>query len=291
MSTASARVEDVRYSRYEGELRGRGAATWSLARFGAVGALGARRSWRAKIVPIALISIAFLPAFVVLGLKAFVGNRFKPATVSELIPYNGYYIEIGITVLLMAAVITPQLLCPERRDNVLSLLFATAIEPREYVGGKVVAAVLPLSLVTTLPVLVLFAGNTIFADHPLGYVESYWLDVPRILVAGTFLGLYFGLTGLAVASLTKRRAFAMGGYLATVILSGAVAGTLVMAANAGAGFRLLALGRVPIVTARTLFRGDPSTNGVAYGWWWATSLGVMAMSILVLLWRYRSAEI
>jgi hypothetical protein len=30
---------------------------------------------------------------------------------------------------------------------------------------------------------------------------------------------------------------------------------------------------------------------VAYGWWWATSLGVMAVSILVLLWRYRSAEI
>jgi ABC-2 type transport system permease protein len=290
VSATSARVEDVRYSRYEGELRGRWAAMWSLARFGALGALGARRSWRAKIVPIALTAIAFTPAFVVLGLKAFVGNRFKPATTSELIPYAGYYVEIGIAVLLMAAVITPQLLCPERRDNVLSLLFATAVEPREYVIGKVIAAVLPLSLVTTLPVLVLFTGNTVFADHPLGYLESYWLDVPRVLVGGTFLGLYFGLFGLAVASLTKRRAFAMGGFLATVILSGAVAATLANAAHAGQGFRLLGLARVPIITVRTLFRGDPTSGGLAYGWWWAVSLGVIAVSILVLLWRYRSAE-
>ena len=60
MST-EARVADVAFSRYDGERSGRWAAIWSLARWSALRALGARRSWKAKIIPVALTLLAFAP--------------------------------------------------------------------------------------------------------------------------------------------------------------------------------------------------------------------------------------
>ena len=67
MSTET-RVHDVRFTRFEGELDGEGAAIISLARWSALRSMGARRSWKVKLIPIALTLIAFAPAVVVLGL-------------------------------------------------------------------------------------------------------------------------------------------------------------------------------------------------------------------------------
>ena len=53
--TAEAEIRDVRYGTYAGERRGRAAAVASLARWGALRSLGARRGWKAKAVPITLI--------------------------------------------------------------------------------------------------------------------------------------------------------------------------------------------------------------------------------------------
>ncbi len=49
--TADAEIRDVRYGTYAGERRGRAAAVVSLARWGALRSLGARRGWKAKAVP------------------------------------------------------------------------------------------------------------------------------------------------------------------------------------------------------------------------------------------------
>src|SRR5262249_27415509 len=122
VSVGETRVLEHRYTAYHGERRGRAAAVWSLARWSALTALGARRSWRAKLVPGFLIAVAALPALIDIGLKALIpefSRRFP-----DLIPYAQYYTETGITVLLFAGVITPELLCPDRRDRVLSLYFS-----------------------------------------------------------------------------------------------------------------------------------------------------------------------
>ena len=50
----SARLEDIRYARYDGVRRPPWFALVSLARWSALGALGARKSWRAKFLPITL---------------------------------------------------------------------------------------------------------------------------------------------------------------------------------------------------------------------------------------------
>ena len=60
--TADAEIRDVRYQRYDGERRSRAAAVASLARWGALRSLGARRGWKAKAVPITLTLLAIAPA-------------------------------------------------------------------------------------------------------------------------------------------------------------------------------------------------------------------------------------
>jgi hypothetical protein len=286
----AARVEDLRYERYEGERRGRFAAVWSLARFGALGTLGARRSWRAKILPIVLISIAFVPTVAVLGIHAILASRFA-GRFPNLVPYSSYYLEIGVVVLLFTGITTPELLCPDRRNRVLSLYLSTAVSRTEYVAGRALGALMPVLLTTTAPVVLLFAGNVIFADDALGYLEAHWGDLFRILFAGVMLAAYFVLIALAISSLTHRRALATGATVGLMLVSQTLAGAIAFGAGAGPGWVMLSVPRIAIVCARSLYSDGHDHPGSAPWWvWWAVMLAIMAVSTLTLALRYRRAE-
>jgi ABC-2 type transport system permease protein len=286
----SARLEDTRYARYDGVRRPPWFAVISLARWSAFGALGARKSWRAKFLPITLTLIALLPAFAVLAIRAIVGQRFANRF-PELIPYRQYLTEIGLDVTIFAAILCPELLCPDRRDNVLSLYLSTAVGRLTYVVGKFLAALVPLLSLTLLPVLLLFVGNTFFADSATGYLADHWHDSLRIIASGLLLASYVSLVGLAVASFTSRRAFALGGYAALMLIPTFVGGSLVGDAGLDRHLQLIMLGRLPIAAARSLYSGEQNPEFALAGWWWWAASGVvMAISAGCLWWRYRRAD-
>ena len=83
-----------------------------------------------------------------------------------MLPYRDYADMISLVITLFAAVTTPELLCPDRRDRVLTLYFSTALTRGQYVFGKVLAAIVPLLLLTLVPMWFLYAGNVLFAVHP-----------------------------------------------------------------------------------------------------------------------------
>ena len=172
--TADARVVDIAYTRYDGPRAGRLAAIWSLARWSSLRALGARRGWKAKLIPITLTLLAFAPALVILGLRALFGTTAGTTNLANALPYSNYSAATSIVILVFSVVITPELVCPDRRDRTLSLYFSTAIGRGDYVVGKIIAALLPLLLVTLAPPLLLYAGNLLFAVHPVGYLETTW---------------------------------------------------------------------------------------------------------------------
>jgi ABC-2 type transport system permease protein len=286
----SARLEDTRYARYDGVRRPPWFAVISLARWSAFGALGARKSWRAKFLPITLTLIAALPAFAVLAIRAIVGQRFANRF-PELIPYRQYLTEIGLDITIFAAILCPELLCPDRRDNVLSLYLSTAVGRFTYVAGKFLAALVPLLSLTLLPVLLLFVGNTFFADSATGYLADHWHDSLRIIASGLLLASYVSLVGLAVASFTSRRAFALGGYAALMLIPTFVGGSLVGDAGLDRHLQLIMLGRIPIAAARSLYSGEQNPEFALAGWWWwSASAVVMAISAGCLWWRYRRAD-
>ena len=260
-----------------------------MTRWSALRALGAKRGWKAKVIPIALTLIAFFPALIVLGLRALFASSIND-NLATVLPYSDYAGIVGLVILVFAVVVTPELLCPDRRDGTLALYFATAISRTDYVLGKVLAALLPLLLVTVLPVAILYAGNVLFATHPLGYVQDHLHDIPRIAGAGTAMALYFAFVGLAIASLTGRRPFAIGGYLAFLIVPTIVGGILSNNIEHGDNFRLIAFAAVPIHTAEALYPvspdpGDPSNTAWVLSW-----LVLIALSALVLVWRFRGDE-
>jgi ABC-2 type transport system permease protein len=284
---SETRVHDVRFTRFDGELEGERAAILSLARWSALRSLGARRSWKVKLIPIALTLMAFAPAIVVLGLRALFGATVD-IDIESALPYRDYAGQIGLVIALFAAVTTPELLCPDRRHRVLTLYFATALTRAQYVVGKILAAIVPLLLVTLLPMWFLYAGNVLFAIHPVGYVEDHLADLGRITVSGFVLAVWFGLAGLAIASLTGRRAFAVGGYLAFTSVPTAVGFALADALDEP-NLEMLAFPVAPALVVEALYPSfdgsdvDPSS--------WVLNYAIVAIACLgVVVWRYRTAS-
>ena len=283
MSTET-RVHDVRFTRFEGELDGEGAAIIALARWSALRSMGARRSWKVKLIPIALTLIAFAPAIVVLGLRALFSTRVQ-INIETALPYRDYAGMIGLVITLFAAVTTPELLCPDRRDRVLTLYFSTALTRGQYVFGKVLAAIVPLLLLTLVPMWFLYAGNVLFAVHPVGYVQDHAADALRITVSGIALAAWFGLVGLAVASLTGRRAFAVGGYLLLLVAPTVVFGLISEAIGGDPGWPQLGqLSVLPINFAASIWPDSDVPNST--GAWALMYLLVVGVAVLTLLRRY-----
>ena len=284
----STRLEDVRYSRYDGERRSPAFAIFSLARWSALSALGARKSWRAKLLPVCLALCAFLPAVAVLVLRALFGSRIPALTDGvEIVPYRDYLTGVGVVILLFAGILTPELLCPDRRDNVLSLYLSTALDRRSYVIGKILAAVVPLLGLTLAPVLLLFIGNTIFAKDAVSYLDAHAADLLRMLAAGLLLATYYSLLGLAVASLTTRRAFALGAFAGLCLVSTAISGTLVFGLGLDKHLQLLGLVRVPLAATRSLYPGGgQDESSLASANWWIAAALIMLVSLAILARRY-----
>jgi ABC-2 type transport system permease protein len=287
--TTDARVIDIAYSRYDGPRGGRMEAIWSLARWSSLRALGARRGWKAKLIPITLTLLAFAPALVILGLRALFGTTNGTTNLANALPYSNYSAATAIVILVFSVVITPELVCPDRRDHTLSLYFSTAISRGDYVAGKVLAALLPLLLVTMAPPLVLYAGNLLFAVHPVGYLDRHVADIARIIGAGLVIASFYTLVGLAISSLTARRAFAVGGYLAFLVIPTIVGGVLGHALNERY-LRLLAFAAAPIQTARGLYPGYSDRGHLSAGLWGSTCVELMVVAIAVLAIRYGRDE-
>lgn len=224
---SQAKIHDVRYRPYEGEIKGSTRrAVGSMARWSALRALGARRPWTAKIVPVGLALVAFGPAITVLGIKALLGSDLSDRLPGDIIPFATYYQLVAFAILAYAAIVIPETLCPDRRSRVLDLYLSTAMSPREYVLGKVLASAVPLLAVTTLPLLFLYVGNVFFSDTPLGYIETHLRELPTLFIGGILIALVYTLMGLAIASLTSRRAFATVGFVLFLLVTGLIGGLL-----------------------------------------------------------------
>ena len=284
--SADAEIRDVRYGTYAGERRGRGAAVLSLARWGALRSLGARRGWKAKAVPITLILLALAPAVIVLGVRALFADQ-TGIDLTDALPFSGYQAIIGVVILLFAGITTPELLCPDRRDGLLQLYFSTAVSRGGYLAGRVIGAIGPLLLVTLVPMLVLYVGILVFEEHPVGYLEENWAELPRIAAAGVILAVYYGLVGLAVSSLTGRRAFAIGGYLLLLVAPTVLAALLQEALTGAEELDLVSLSTLPIGFAGELFPDASDDIPNSLGEFAVAYLVVVAAAVVVLLRRYR----
>lgn len=210
-------LHDIRYSRWSGSLRPRSSAVASFVASSVRRPLGLRRSAGSKVWPFLLLAVAYLPSLAVVAVPLLVPQVTLQPT--QLISYATLLATNSVVLLAFVATAIPSMLTRDRRDRVLSLYFATAVSWVEYLLGTALAALSLLAIIVLGPLLVLFVGSIATADDPGRWVADNIGDLPRIVLAAAVVVLFHTVLGLLVGSLTSRRVFAVGGYLAVVLVA------------------------------------------------------------------------
>jgi ABC-2 type transport system permease protein len=295
-------VYDRGYRPYEGERGGRGAARAALVRLSIRRALGLRRSWRQKVLPWSLLAIATIPAVLNVGLKYITRNT--PAESLDLITFHDY-VGVSTTLLLFIAVTAPDLVCPDRRNRVLPLIFARPLTGNDYVLAKVGALTAIVFGFGFLPQVVLFVGQMLVVEEgALDFFTENAEVLWQVPVALALFSLYWATLALALAATTTRRIVGGVALLATVFVSGVVSSILVAAGGVdvanlfenGSLWGLLNVLEIPLRITDLVFLGhvDPtSLVGGAEGAGLGVILvyaAVVAGSLGYLVYRYRRVQ-
>ena len=292
---ARGAVYDRGYRPYDGPRGLRGAATLALYKASMRRALGLRRAWRQKTAPFLLLGVVTIPAIVNVGIGYVTRDKLQDSV--QIITYRDY-VGVSSALLLFVALVAPDVMCPDRRQRVLPLMFARPLVGIDYVTAKVGSIATILFAFSFIPQVVLFVGNMLVSDSALDYFTGHLDVVWKVPLAVLILAVYYAVIGCAIASLTDRRIVAgaavIGLFLVTSIASSVIVGDWsIDGGSIGALINVLGL---PLYLRDLVFLGhidvDSPLNGVANGGLFAvaTYVVVLMAGSLALWWRYRWVE-
>jgi len=289
-------VYDRGYRPYDGPRGRRGAATLALYKASMRRALGIRRSWRQKVAPFVLLGIVTIPAIVNVGIGYVTRNRFLTERI-EIITYHDY-VGVSAALLLFVALVAPDVVCPDRRQHVLPLMFARPITGVDYVLAKLGAIATIVFAFSFLPQVVLYVGNMLVSDSALAYFTGHLDVVWKVPLAVALLSIYYAVVGVAISSLTERRIVAgasvIGLFLVTSIAAGIFVGDF--HEKGGSAAALINVLAMPLYLRDLVFFGHigprSPLSGVNNGGLFAiiAYAAVLLTGIAVLLRRYRWVE-
>ncbi len=284
----SGSIYDLGYRGYEGVRLGRGHAVLTLYLYSLRGAFGLGRRATAKIVPFALVILAFLPAVIQLGIGALVTEQIN------LITHVGYYEYVSIIIGLFCASVAPELVGKDQRTRTLSLYFSRALLRRDYALAKVAAMGTALLFLTLIPQAVLYVGNGFATNDAWGYVRGEWDQAFPIIGSALLLCAFVGSFSLAIAAQTSRRAYSTIAILALFLLTVAVAAIMTELAGKWVAAPAVVVSPFDIIYGftRWMFRADlnPDESVAKLGFdlvtWFIVAVAWTVASIAVLIRRY-----
>ena len=220
MTQRTGELFDLGYQHYDGPREGRMRARKAVFVDGFRTTLGLGRGPGAKVLPFLLFGAAMTPA-VIMAIIASVTNNLV-----DLPGHPEYYQVVSIVLLIFAAIIAPELLCPDRRNGVISLYLVRPLSITDYLAARWLAFFAITLLLVYSGQVVLLVSLVLSAADPLEYLQDNWLDIPRILGAGFLLAVFITTFPLAVAAFTDRRALAAAFVIGLFVISGAAGGIL-----------------------------------------------------------------
>jgi ABC-2 type transport system permease protein len=296
----SGAVYDRGYRPYAGPRGGRREAAFAVWRLSVRRALGLRRSWRQKVFPWTLLAIATIPAIVFVGIAWALRDR--PIDLADFLSEDFLtyreYVGVSTALLLFVALSAPDIMCPDRANRVLPLMFSRPLTGSDYIFAKLGALSFIVFGFGFLPQVVLFVGRMLVSDGALDYftdnAEVLWQVPAAVLV----LAVYYAAFGLALASLTDRRIVGGVALLGTALVTSAIAG-IIDDATAGPGSPLAVVNllALPLMVRDLIFLGhigyDSGLHGVEGGGALALSMYalVLASCMAVLFHRYREVDL
>ena len=145
------------------------------------------------------------PLALIAGAALLLGG---PEALDQVPSHSDFYGFASIFFFVFAAVVAPELLCPDRRDGVINLYLVRPLSGGDYIVARWLAFLVVSLLVAWLPQFVLLVGRVMGNPDPVAYVQANWLDAPRILAAGAAIAAYTTTLAMLVAGFTNRRAYA-----------------------------------------------------------------------------------
>lgn len=284
-AAVEAKIYDRGYRRYEGPRTGLRGSMRTLIKHSLRHAVGLGRSARFKVIPIAIVVMAYLPAAVFIGLSALI-----PVNTEDFLPtYAEYYGFVAATIYLLAGFVSPELLCADRRTGLLGVYLASAMNRPNYLLGKAISVFLMLLLVTLGPPLLMLIAFTLQNMGPDGFVE--WIKLfGRILLSSFILGALYTAISLAVSATTDRITVATATILALIPGSGIITDILANEADVTPHVRLanlLFLPRALIFRVHGELGGWPTVDNPTWTLWLAWA-GWSGVSIGWIWYRYRT---
>jgi ABC-2 type transport system permease protein len=284
-------IFDRGYRHYDGERLGRRHARRALIGYSAKRAMGIKKSWTAKVVPMFLYIAVAMPVIITLAIRAFLPS-------AEVLNYGEFFGFVFLLQGIFAATIAPEMLCPDRHEKVLSLYFSRAITRLDYILGKLAATALLMTTMSLVPAAILWLGRQLLEDGPIGAMRDNIGDLVRVMVAGLLISLYIGAVSLMISSFTGRKSIAVAVIIILVAVSTSLAFALASALDYDWNRFLVFLSPVNTVEgmALTLFgqqEGVESFADTGYLEFWqyaAAMIVTIVISIGVMLWRYLPDE-
>jgi ABC-2 type transport system permease protein len=288
-SASYGEVFDRGYAHYDGLRLGRPQAFRSLIGYSIKRAMGIRKPWTSKILPILLYTSAIIPLIVMIGVAALVPQV-------EFASYSAYFAAIFTIEGIFVATIAPEMLCPDRREKTLPLYFARAISRSDYVVAKLLATILLTMTMSLVPAMILWIGRQLVAASPWTAMKDNVGDLGRVILLGSLIALFLGTAGLMISSLTDRK-----GVAVTVI----IIGFLLLTAAAQAAFTVvdqdwrryfifLSISDVFAAILQHFFHDVTNdmvtTADFSLGIYVGYLLVLVAISIAIIRWRYRPQD-
>ena len=298
-------IYDRGYRRYDGPRLGRVQIVRALLWHSFRSALGIGRGPKAKILPVI--------AFVAICLPAVVNAVVVARGGAPVVGYQSYLFPLRVIVLtVFVAVQAPELVSRDLRSRVLPLYFSRPMRRGDYPLAKYLAFTAACLLLIELPLLLLYLGTIVSAKS-----SGIWPNT-RGFLAGLAIGLMWAVLvaaiGLAIASLSGRRAYATGAVAIFFFLTLILSQIIRQVAGRGPGFitpQVLPPGQrlasliSPFTTLESItkwfagvphaFTGpapsavpDPGSYGPAYIVMFAV---LLAASFAILAVRYRKADV
>lgn len=203
--SAEGVIHDIGYRRYDGVRLGRLAIVRALIWHSLRAAFGLGRGAKAKVVPVLTFVLMCLPAVVSAIAIALSSSHQRQ------VPYDTYLAPLRILVMMIfVAAQAPELVSRDLRSRILPLYLARPISRADYPAAKLAAFILACLAMIEIPLLLLYLGTITQVSGP----AAIWSET-KALLPGLLLGLAWSVVlaglGLALASLSGRRAFATGG--------------------------------------------------------------------------------
>ena len=219
MSAETGVIHDIGYRRYTGRRLGRAQIVRALYWHSLRSAFGLGRGAKAKIVPVIVFVIMCLPA-IASAVAVANGNP-------RLVPYDTYVFQLRVVLMIIfVAAQAPELVSRDLRSHVLPLYFCRPLRRIDYPLAKLAAFITACLVIIEIPLVLLYLGTVAQSHGP----HAIWTQT-RAFIPGLLVGLMWAVLlaaiGLALASLSGRRAYATGAIAIYFFLTWILAGILI----------------------------------------------------------------